>query len=176
MFAYGTSLVVFIEAQAGAGWHELLLPIICAACSTGVAALAWRMSSSGEALTKHDWWTFRADMVLTIGYVTVWTLTQSGKLSPDTLAAANVLFLLAVNATTFTSFLPLFLTTFRDPSNEHPGPWVMWSAAYLMLLIATAMSATGPAGALLLVYPAVNFVLHTNIAALVLPQRANRHE
>jgi hypothetical protein len=174
MFAYGTSLVVLIEAQAGAGWRELMLPVICAACSTGVALLAWRMNGSTAALTKYDWWTFRADMVLTIGYVAVWILTQSGKLSPDTLAAANVVFLLAVNATTLTSFLPLFLATFRDPSNEHPGPWVLWSAAYLMLLVATAMSAAGPAGALLLIYPAINFVLHTNVAALALPRRAVR--
>lgn len=172
MFAYGTTLVVVIETQAGAGWRELLLPIICAVCSTGVAIIAWRMSASVEALTKYDWWTFRADMVLTIGYVAVWTLTKSGNLSPETLSLANVAFLLAVNATTFTSFLPLFLATFRDPSNEHPGPWIAWSGAYLLLLVATAMSATGPESALLLIYPAINFVLHTNIAALVLPERA----
>jgi hypothetical protein len=176
MFAYGTTLVVVIETQAGANWHELLLPTVCAVCSIGIAVLAWHKGDAAARATATDWWTLRADVALTVGYAAVWAFSVYGALSVHQLAIANALFLIGVNATTFTSFLPLFMSALRDPSTEHPGPWILWSFAYLLLLIATAMNPAGLQSALLLIYPAINFILHTNVAALVLPERTARHD
>jgi hypothetical protein len=52
----------------------------------------------------------------------------------------------------------------------------MWSLAYLLLIVVTVLDASGPEGLLLLIYPAVNFILHTNVAALVLPPAKVRHD
>ena len=171
MFAYGTALVLLIESRSGASWRELFLPLICATSSVFIASAAWRNNGGTAKLTSFDWWTFRADLALTTGYLAVWYAIQAGLLAHQIQPSANVVFLLGVNATTLTAFLPLLGSTLRDPSNEHPGPWLLWSLAYLLLLIATALNATGPESLLLLIYPAMNFILHCDMAALVLPEK-----
>jgi hypothetical protein len=175
MFAYGTALVVLIEAHSGATWRELTLPVVCAASSVAIAIMAWRKRGAAASLTKIDWLVFRADIALTVAYVIAWLLANSGTLSAGGFAATNVVFLIGVNATTFTSFVPLFLSALRDPKTEHPGPWMLWSFAYLMLLVATALNAKGVGAALLLIYPAINFILHSDVAALVFPEQEKRH-
>lgn len=176
MFAYGTALILLIESRAGASWRELLLPVVCATSSIFIAVAAWRKSGAATSLTPFDWWAFRADVALTLGYLAVWYAMQSGFIPAEYRFAANVVFLIGVNATTLTSFLPLLMSARRDPLTEHAGPWVMWSLAYLLLIVVTVLHASGPEGLLLLIYPAVNFILHTNVAALVLPSAKVRHD
>ncbi len=176
MFAYGTALILLIEFRAGASWRELLLPAVCATSSIFIAVAAWRKSGAVTSLTAFDWWAFRADVALTVGYLAVWYAMQSGFIALEYRFAANIAFLIGVNATTLTSFLPLLISTRRDPTTEHAGPWAMWSLAYLLLIVVTVLDASGPEGLLLLIYPAVNFILHTNVAALVLPTQKVRHD
>ena len=176
MFAYGTALVLLIEARAGASWRELFLPLVCSTFSIFTAIAAWRKNGTATSLTAFERWTFRADLALTTGYLAVWNATQIGLVAPQHQVAADVVFLIAVNATTLTSFLPLLRTALRDPSTEHPGPWMLWSCAYLLLVVTTALNATGPESLLLLIYPAMNFILHTDVAAMVLPAARTRHD
>ncbi len=176
MFAYGTALILLIESRAGASWHELLLPLVCATSSIFIAVAAWRKSGAATLLTPFDWWAFRADVALTVAYLAVWYAMQSGFIAAEYRLGANVIFLVGVNATTLTSFLPLLMSVRRDPSTEHPGPWAMWSLAYLLLIVVTVLDKSGPEGLLLLIYPAVNFILHTNVAALVLPTAKVHHD
>jgi hypothetical protein len=175
MFAYGTALVVIIETQSGASWHELLLPMVCAASSIGIAIMAWRQRDAATTLSTFDWTVFTADLTITVLYLMMWSATMRGELDSQQFALANAALLIGVNVTTVTSFLPLLKSALRDPTTEHPGPWVLWSFAYLMLLVATALNAKGPESALLLLYPALNFILHTDVAALVLPEKRTRH-
>ena len=174
MFAYGTVLVVLIETQSGASWRELVLPVVCAACSIVIAVIAWRKSGAGDALTTIDWVVFLADIALTVSYIVAWTLARNGMLDDSQYMNANVALLIGVNATTFTSFVPLFKSTLRNPKTEHPGPWIVWSLAYFLLLVTTALNANG-AWSGLLIYPAINFILHSDVAALVFPEREKRH-
>lgn len=176
MFAYGTALILLIESRAGASWRELLLPLVCATSSIFIAVAAWRKSGTATSLTAFDRWAFRADLALTFAYLAVWYAMLSAFIAPEYRFAANIVFLIGVNATTLTSFLPLLLSARRDPSTEHPGPWVMWSLAYLLLIVVTALDAASPESLLLLIYPAVNFILHTCVAALVLPVSKVHHD
>lgn len=176
MFAYGTALVVLIEAGAGATWRELLLPLVCTASSMVTAVVAWRKAGAVAQLTPFDWWVFRVDLALTIGYFAAKALAHAGVLSSDELGAANIAFLIGVNATTLTAFLPLLSSVMRNPESEHPGPWIIWSLAYLTLLATTALNASGVTGALLLIYPAMNFILHTDVAALAAPTGGRRRD
>ena len=175
MFAYGTGLLVVIEADIGAGWRELLLPSVCAASSVVVAAIAWRNRRSVSAMTMFDLWAFWADLALTVAYYLVWMLGRTGHLDAGDRAAAVLVVLVCSVGTTLTSFIPLVRSTIRDPSTEHAGPWAVWSIAYLFLLATTVLDQPGAIGAALLIYPAVNLVLHGAMTILAFPKAGARH-
>jgi len=175
MFAYGTGLIVVIEADIGAGWRELLLPAVCALSSIVVAAIAWRNRKAVMALSMSDLWTFWADLALTVGYVSVWLLERAGHIGAGQRSAASILILGCALATTLTSFMPILRSTIRNRSSEHVGPWLVWSAAYALLLVATAFHPDAYVSAALLLYPAMNLVLHGTMVYLSYPKAGPRH-
>jgi hypothetical protein len=175
MFAYGTGLLVVIEADVGAGWHELLLPVICALSSVLIALIAWRNQKSVLSLTVFDLWTFWADLALTAAYFTVWMMARAGYVSADERAVATLVFLACSIATTLTSFMPLLKSTARDPATERAGPWLVWSSAYFLLLLTTALHQSPGTSIGLMLYPAVNLLLHATMAYLSFPKAGARH-
>lgn len=71
--------------------------------------------------------------------------------------------LLAVT-TSVVSFIPIWKTTLRH-GHEAPGPWFVWCAAYLAMLVAV-LSGPGTQALAQSVYPAYYFLLSAVVAAL----------
>lgn len=163
MFAYGTGLLVFLEHEAGGSWRVLLLPGVCGVLGIVVAALCFR-TRGRVPITRVEVATFALDLALTVLYVALF-IAGHVDASPERREMLAFWFLVASNATTFTSFAPLMLSTHGEPEREQPGPWIIWSAAYGMLAV-VAVADGGLTAPILLVYPAVNLVLHGAVAVL----------
>jgi hypothetical protein len=155
MFAYGTALVVFLTIANGATLPQLVLPIFCAAMSIVVAILCLRHRST-EPVDRTEKLIFGADVALTLVYLALTRYMTD-------MAPYAVAFLLAGNATTVTSFLPIARSTFQSPYREQPAPWIVWALAYAALIGTVALE-TGLTHPVLFVYPVLNFVLHGLIA------------
>jgi SET domain len=162
MFAYGTAVMTVLEWQSSAQWFELALPITCASMSLIVALLCLRNHAT-YAIDRSEKITFGADVLLTIAYI----------VSAIVIRGHNkfvVLFVVAGNITTFTSFAPLVLSTRREPQREQPLPWTIWTCAYGSLLAAT-IAADGFSSPELLLYPGVCVALHGLVAWFSLASR-----
>lgn len=159
MFAYGTSLMVFLEWKGGASWDLLILPGVCGIMSIVVALMCVRQPAR-EPIGKLERGAFFADLALTMSYLLVSVSAVIGPL----FAAA---FIAAGNVTTLTAFVPILLSTWRSPQNEKIAPWLLWATAYGLLAISTVL-AVGTALSALLIYPLVCLGLHGSIAFMVL--------
>jgi hypothetical protein len=137
MWAYGTALLVVVEHDQDAGWHLLLLPVVCTACCLLVAGLRWRRGTIGWPRDRSDQTALWLDLALTAGYLTVIGAGALGYVSArqDWLAKSSIL--LCVNASTFVSFWPIVRSTRENPSAERWHPWGVWSIAYALLGIVT---------------------------------------
>lgn len=166
MFAYGTGLLTVFEAAAGVAPAVLILPLVCTAFAV-LEALLVAKHLRREAPDRIATLAFVVDLALSALYLAIWITQRAGSASIriDPLLASA--FLLCVNATTVTSFVPLVRSTFRDPGRERPGPWIAWAVAYALLLVATLLG-DGITHPSLLVYPATNLVLHAALAGLTL--------
>jgi hypothetical protein len=167
MFAYGTSLMLFLEWRVGASWEVLVLPGVCALMSIVVALMCFRKGAPVPADTAERW-AFGADIGLTFGYIAL-----MGRIG--THGFFNAAFVVASNATTITAFVPILLSTWRNPEHEKAAPWVLWTFAYGLLAITTWFS-TGLSAPTLLIYPIASVILHGSIAALALlsPKRPRK--
>jgi hypothetical protein len=159
MFAYGTSLMLFLEWRVGASWEVLLLPAVCAVMSIVVALMCFSKGPAAPADTVERW-AFGADIGLTFGYI-----AMVGRVGSS--AIFNAAFVVASNATTITAFIPILLSTARNPEHEKAAPWVLWTFAYGLLGITTWLS-SGLSEPTLLIYPIASVVLHGAIATLAL--------
>lgn len=157
MFSYGTSLILFLEWRAGAHWSVLLLPAVCAAMSIIVALLCLRRGSIAPS-GKAERLAFGADLGLTLGYIALVGSNGSGPYF-------NLGFIIAGNATAVTAFIPILLSTWRNPQDEHVLPWSLWTVAYGLLLV-TTLASSGVSEPGLLIYPVVSVVLHGAVAIL----------
>lgn len=163
MFAYGVLILGILEFDRGASLHILLLPGICAICAIVVALMLWRR---GKLKWPNKWeekLAFVIDVFLTVGYVTAWCLEKSGILSPQTREICALVFLVCSNLTAISSFYPLLHEVRADPRSEHPYPWSVWTVAYVTLAFATYFEEETWMGELML-YPALNAVLHGSVA------------
>jgi hypothetical protein len=154
MFAYGTALLAFFEYEHGASMALLLLPGACAAMSIIVALMCLRKGAT-ERTDRFEATIFSIDLWLTVMYVGLTLGIGKGALPPLVVDG----FLIAVNLTAVTCFIPLVRSTWREPDRELPAPWLVWTAAYSCLAVAT-WQADGGAHPTLLLYPVLNAFLH----------------
>lgn len=166
MFAYGTGLLTFLEFRSGAGWQELLLPIACSISSIVVAALCLRLAKI-RRVELPDIMAFALDVVLTAAYVAVWILHSNG-LDPNLESLAVIALLVCANATTLASFVPILRSTLRRPQDERALPWLLWTLAYGMLFVVTLRDVSDWERLTLLIYPALNAILHFAIAVFAM--------
>jgi hypothetical protein len=138
MWAYGTALVVLLERDQEAAAAVLLLPSLCAACSIAVAFICWRRGRLRWPERRSDQAAFLVDLLLTGVYLLIVLLAARGWISASDDTLAKTIVLLAVGGSTAVSYWPILRATRRDPDNEHWLPWAVWTAAYSLLLIATA--------------------------------------
>jgi hypothetical protein len=155
MFAYGTAVMVVLEWQSNAEWFELALPIACASMSVIVAVLCLRKNAT-YGIDRSEKITFGADVALTVAYIISAVLIRGHN-------KLVVLFVVAGNITTFTSFAPLVISTRNEPQREQPLPWALWTVAYGALLAST-IAADGFSSPELLLYPGVCVLLHGLVA------------
>ncbi|MBP6860082.1 MAG: hypothetical protein KBC38_00765 [Candidatus Pacebacteria bacterium] len=161
MFSYGTGLLFLLEYQQGASWQLLVLPGVCAACSIGVVFIClWR---GGYSRTPDfiDGFVFGVDLLLTIVYGFIWALQNSGAITDKAMESATMVIIIAWNFGVFTAFTPMTRAVNKRPEEEQPRPWIVWSAAYALLVIATLMD---EAPGYFLLYPVINLFFHSLIA------------
>jgi hypothetical protein len=162
MFAYGTLFLTYLEYKGGASTAILMLPIACAIMSLVVALLCLRRNAT-EPVDRFEKIIFSADLWLTVIYGGVTLGFGANAISPNFTA----LILMAVNLTAVTCFLPIVRSTWQMPDRELPAPWVVWTLAYGLLIVATVQS-SGWASPALLLYPVLNFILHGAVAVFAM--------
>lgn len=151
MFAYGTSLLTFLEWKSGASLAVLALPFTCAALGIVVALMCLRAGAT-EPIDRFEARAFWTDVWLTIFYLLFALGLGDGQ-------RFVVPFLIATNLSAIVCFIPILRSTWQTPERELPGPWIVWTAAYAMLMFVTIRE-TGLASPVLLLYPLLNLGLH----------------
>lgn len=169
MFAYGTLLLILLEAERGASWDILLLPGVCALSSIAVALACWRQRGKRVRLSRADLWVFCLDLLLTFGYVLAWLLLSYGIIHEEERRGTDLFILFLWNIGIFSAFTPLFLGVRKNPEYEHPLPWIFWTSAYLCLVLATWIQQEPLE---LFFYPTCNAIAHLSIAWLSTQTRA----
>jgi len=162
MFAYGTTLLLVVEWDRGAGFALLALPAVCALSSVAVAVYALHNSKIWWSEHILERTSFVLDVLLTVAYISTWLLLINGLIVETQKDWADILILVCVNIATFTSFYPLLRQVYHHPYTEHATPWTIWALAYLTLGVATI--AEGGIATELLLYPVINVALHGWIA------------
>lgn len=165
MFSYGTALLAFLEWRNNASWPVLLLPVSCAVLGIIVAAMCLRRGAT-EPIDRFEAFAFSTDLWLTIAYA--WfALGLGAALGMGTVDSVVTPFLIVTNLTAITCFIPIVRSTWRAPYRERPGPWIVWTIAYMLLGVTTFAADRGATPSLLL-YPVLNATLHGAVALLSL--------
>lgn len=140
-------------------WATSALPLACfvGCCAifavTAALQLAkWRTGSRETVYQPAHWPDYVAVSADLVAYV-AYALTGGA-------AWANAF---AVT-TSIVSFIPIWKTTWRH-GHETPGPWLIWCAAYLMML-AAVLTGSGSERLAQSVYPAYYFALSLVVAGL----------
>ena len=184
MFAYGTMLLTFLEWDREATLAELLLPLVCSCMAVVVAARCWWRARRRDPsrLWPREWWpddwrdriAFQADLVLTGLYLGASILASSNWIGAGQRELAVTVFLIAANLTAFTAFFPLIRSVLENPTQERAAPWMVWATAYTLLGI-TTFATQGTIWSELMLYPALNAVLHGSVAILARSARREQH-
>lgn len=172
MWGSTTWIIALMEADsmilARSGWANvtsgekalLVLPILCGCVSALIAFKCWRKG-------KISWpteWQGQIAVVLGTGfsvlYIFALFLLRTGQIAND--QHENIVFWLLVmlSSVTIIEFTPIIRNTIKNPDDEKPVPWVIWTLAYVLLSCATYLE-TGITS--LLVYPLLNVLLHSTM-------------
>jgi SET domain len=165
MFAYGTSLLAFLEWKSGASLALLALPFTCAALGALVALMCLRAGAT-EPIDRFEARAFWTDIWLTVFYMFF-------ALGLGDAQHFVVPFLIVTNLSAIVCFVPILRSTWQTPERELAGPWIVWTAAYAMLALVT-ISADGFANPVLLLYPLLNMGLHFAMLILALRKPITR--
>jgi hypothetical protein len=132
MWTYGTLTFLAIEIHLGVPASALILPTVCLICSVGV--IAWSLRRGGYLLPERtDWVVCAVNGLLMLGYVWLALGPGAGGDAGEGLGLALVSF---AGVAALTASWPMLRTTYRDPGNERPLAWFVWSTAYGCLALA----------------------------------------
>ncbi|WP_157999629.1 SET domain-containing protein [Allomesorhizobium alhagi] len=162
MWGYGTSLLLVIELDSGATAAMLILPTACALSSIAVGFICWQHNTLRWPKETWERTSLYTDLMLTAMYAGTWVLLGTSLLSDTQKEAADIAILVLVNLSTFVTFIPMLINTWREPRNENPWPWTVWTAAYLALGLTTVSSPEWKW--YLLMYPVECMLLHAAVA------------
>lgn len=169
MFAYGTALLTILELDREAHWTLLVLPVTCTTLGILVACLCWYRGTLQWPRERVDQLSFIMDALLTVCYFGAWLLHEYDMLTRTQATFAVLVFLVASNLTSFSSFAPLLREAWTEPMHERYEPWLVWSLAYATLGVSTYLSVG--AWSELMLYPLINAPLHGAVAWLARPYR-----
>lgn len=180
MFAYGTAILTILEWDMDATIPELILPATCSVFAIYVSLRCWVHARRRDPSKwwPEDWWpsdriqqaSFISDILITIGYVSIWAFVAFGTLTPETKLLAVFWFLLLSNLSTFPAFYPIIHETYKYPEKENYLPWFVWSAAYGLLGLVTYLSHYELLS-LLMLYPVSNAILHAVVGIVALRKK-----
>ncbi len=128
-------------------WAKSALPLACTIASIWLTMRAFLMGRLGRP-DRKDLMLLGLDGIITI----VWVFS--------TATIANVLY----QATSIISFTPLIRGVANRTEHEHPLPWVLWTIAYTVMLVAVVMRIDSWAET---AYPIVNIILHGLVLAFI---------
>lgn len=163
MFAYGTTILFFIELFSyNASWSILALPAVCAISSVGVAIYCKRRG--GRLLPTHaaDWGSFVLDLMITVVYVSGFILLRQGDITVEQKHMLDLTLLICWNVGILTAFFPLLREVYHHPHSERSWPWIVWTSAYTLLFVTTILK-EGVVNELAL-YPFVSMIVHAFVA------------
>lgn len=174
MFAYGTGLLTWLEWDSKADWWLLALPATCAALAILVSVICFikilvrriKRQPVDLKLGRVDYISFGIDASLTFIYFSASVLMMAGYVSTEQKVLLTLVVLVCTNLSTIISFGPLMNGAYHKPEKEHPHPWMIWAVAYATLGLATVMD--GKVMSELMLYPALNMVLHGSVAFIVI--------
>lgn len=182
MFAYGTAILTILEWDMEATLPELILPATCSIFAIYVSWRCWVHARRRDPSKwwPEDWWpndriqqlSFVSDIIITIGYITIWVFVVFGTMSSDTKVLAVFWFLLLSNISTFPAFYPIIHETYKQPGKENFLPWFIWAAAYGLLAVVTYITHK-EIFSLLMLYPLSNVVLHAMVGIIALSKNGD---
>lgn len=152
IWSYGNAIVCinYLFLGEGISWSESL-PVVCAISNVfaGIYFLRKTLKSKKkfDRPQNYEAVILFSDLVIT----SYWLFTGESVVTS---------FLLQISV--FVSFIPITYETWKDPKSEKPGPWVIWSIAYLLFFI----SELGYDEWTKLVYPVHYLVWHALIASI----------
>ena len=159
LWVFGTAVSIWVYAQVTQDWFKLALPI---ACAVGLVATLC-IGVTRQRLVQPDR-TDIATAVLDIGIIGVWILSRDINLTYAALIADTVV-----------SFVPIFRSTLALPARERAVPWLVWTLAYGLMLLAAVLRWEGwPPIVLPLVYILCHFAVAVLAASPTLLARARR--
>lgn len=140
IWAYGNAIVCWSYIAMG---NELTfresLPFICSIFSF-IAAIIFLFLRRFEKPTSLEIKILLADIAITA----FWLLTGESAITQVLLQVSVII-----------SFFPIVKETKDNPSNERPGPWVVWTVAYILLFFAEF-----PQGFWMWIYPLQYLIWH----------------
>ncbi len=163
MWSYGTALIFALEWDRGASAAMLILPGVCACSSLIIAALCAKRGTLRWPTERSMKVALASDVILTIAYLATWLLVSIHVLTPDQKQFSEAVILMLGVSSTLVTFVPMIVSTKKDPSNEHRLPWVIWSLAYSTSLLATVFSNAWTLD--LAFYPLLTGFLHIAMAS-----------
>ncbi len=154
-WSYGNALVClsYIYINSELSFAVDVLPIVCGVTCI-VMTIAFIYLGKFRPLEKFEKIIISIDILITI----FWALSSFGQSIISSLTL-HIIFL----ASTIISFVSLYKEIIYDGEAEKPKAWLIWTAAYLILVII----GLGEGGGLKAVsYPLVCVLLHAAVAAL----------
>lgn len=162
MFAYGTTLLFFLEWDRGASLELLVVPAICAFSSVCVAIYCKSRGGKLWPEKSIDRASFLLDVGITIVYVATWVLLSRGDINQHQKEVTDLVLLVCWNVGILTAFFPLLREVYHYPQFERSLPWGIWATAYAMLVVITLIKQGGVDE--LLLYPFINMIVHAFVA------------
>lgn len=147
IWAFGSMVNLLTYANMSNDWAKDILPAVCSfACIVIYIVYLWKGKFKMPKFT--DILIFSTDIVATI----VWLVVKSPLIGN-----------MACQASTVLSFIPIIRETMKDPEDEEPMAWSMWSIAYALdvVLVITRWKQWGD-----VVYPATCLVLSVTMAII----------
>lgn len=167
---YGNLIVCISYLLIGDFSLAGILPVVCAITNVVLVIKLWRDGHFG-VIEPYEKRVIVADVGITILWLSL-ELTTIGTRIAGYLPFSVPLFIhILLMASAIVSFIPIIRETASDRGSEHIQPWLIWSSAYLVWLIAELLS--GATWQLL--YPSVYLVLHGALAVLLVIKKKDSH-
>ncbi|MEK7228393.1 MAG: hypothetical protein AAB681_03505 [Patescibacteria group bacterium] len=160
---YGNAIVCISYLSIGTFSLADLLPIVCALSNIVIVVALWLKKFFGP-IEPYEKTIITSDIIITI----LWLFLEysSFGLSIELFTGMSVALIIHILLLTSAviSFIPVIKDTLSDKCAEDKRPWVIWSSAYLVWIIAETLSGAGWN----ILYPALYLLLHSAVFIILI--------